>query len=308
MTVKEKRDIKRKLNLINHAKEIGNVKKACRYFGISRSTYYVWIERYEKDGEKGLINSKPCPENPKLRTPMYIEEKVIYLRKKYHFGPQRIYWYLKRFHQIQTSESSVYRILRRNGISRLPANTKKRSPGPHIKLYEKQTPGHHIQMDVKFLTFKNNEGKNIKRYQYTAIDDATRIRALKVYKRHNQDNAIDFVNYVINKFPFRIKMIRTDNGHEFQAKFHWHCIELGIEHVYIKPGSPNLNGKVERSHRTDKQEFYQLLDYTDDVDLKEKIKVWENFYNFNRPHKSHGGLTPYEVFRAKMNIEIQGQP
>ena len=43
-------------------------------------------------------------------------------------------------------------------------------------------------------------------------------------------------------------------------------------------------------------------------DLKEKIKVWENFYNFNRPHKSHGGLTPYEVFRAKMNIEIQGQP
>jgi transposase InsO family protein len=121
-------------------------------------------------------------------------------------------------------------------------------------------------------------------------------------------HAIDFVNYVINKFPFRIRMIRTDNGHEFQAKFHWHCIELGIEHVYIKPGSPNLNGKVERSHRTDKQEFYQLLDYTDDVDLKEKIKVWENFYTFIRPHKSHGGLTPYEVFRAKMNIEIQGQP
>lgn len=292
MTVKEKRDIKRKLNLINHAKEIGNVKKACRYFGISRSTYYVWVERYKKDGERGLINSKPCPENPKLRTPKYIEEKVIYLRKKYHFEPQRIYWYLKRFHQIQTSESSVYRILRRNGISRLPANTKRRSPGPHIKLYEKRTPGHHVQMDVKFLTFKNNEGKHFKRYQYTAIDDATRIRALKVYERNNQKNAIDFVNYVINKFPFRIKIIRTDNGHEFQAKFHWHCIDLGIEHVYIKPGSPNLNGKVERSHRTDKQEFYQLLDYKNDVDLQEKIKEWENFYNFNRPHNAHGGLTP----------------
>lgn len=253
MTVKEKRDIKRKLDLLNHAKRIGNVKKACRYFGISKTSYYVWLEKYNKDGEKGLINSKPCPENPTLRTPKYIEEKVIYHRKKYHFGPQRIYWYLKRFHQIQTSESSVCRILKRNGISHLPANTRRRSPGPHIRLYEKQTPAHHIQMDVKFLTFQNNDGKNIKRYQYTAIDDATRIQALKVYNRHNQDNAIDFVNYVIKKFPFRIKIIRTDNGHEFQAKFHWHCIELGIDHVYIKPGSPNLNGKVERSHLTDKQ-------------------------------------------------------
>jgi len=141
-------------------------------------------------------------------------------------------------------------------------------------------------MDVKFLTFKNNESKHIKRYQYTAIDDATRIRALKVYKKHNQDNAIDFVNYVINKFPCRIKMIRTDNGHEFQAKFHWHCIELGIEHVYIKPGSPNLNGKVERSHRTDKQEFYQLLDYTDDVDLKKKSKYGKTFITLT-DHTNH---------------------
>ena len=98
----------------------------------------------------------------------------------------------------------------------------------------------------------------------------TRIRALKVYSKHNQQNAIDFVNYVIKKFPFRIKMIRTDNGHKFQARFHWRCIDVGIEHVYIKPGSPNLNGKVERSHRTDKQEFYQLLEYTGDVDLNKK--------------------------------------
>jgi transposase InsO family protein len=307
MTTKTKRDIKRKLNVINYARKTGNVHKACRHYGVSKTIFYVWLARYKKDGEEGLINQKPCPENLKLRTSIEVEEKVIYLRKKYHFGPERIYWYLKRYLNIQTSESSVYRILKRNGISRLPKNTKRRSPGPKVKLYEKQTPGHHIQIDVKFLNFIDKEGKRIKRYQYTAIDDATRIRALKVYKRHNQENAIDFVDYVTLKFPFRIKMIRTDNGHEFQAKFHWYCMDKGIQHIYIKPGSPNLNGKVERSHRTDKQEFYQLLEYTDDVDLKEKIKEWENFYNFNRPHKSHGGLTPYEVFRAKMNIDIQSQ-
>ena len=51
-----------------------------------------------------------------------------------------------------------------------------------------------------------------------------------------------------------------------------------------------------------------LIDYTDGIDLKGKVNVWEIFYNFNRPHKSHGGLTPYEIFRAKINIDIQSQP
>ena len=121
----------------------------------------------------------------------------------------------------------------------------------HTKRYNKQVPGHHIQMDVKFLTFKVKRGEKIRRFQYTAIDDATRVRALKVYKRHTQANAIDFVNHIIEKFPFRIKEIRTDNEHEFQAKFHWHVEDQGIRHAYIKRATPQLNGKVERSHCSD---------------------------------------------------------
>ena len=57
----------------------------------------------------------------------------------------------------------------------------------------------------------------------------------------------------------------------FQAKFHWHVEDKGIRHVYIKPRSPQLNGKVERSHRTDQEEFYPLLNYIDDVDLNKKL-------------------------------------
>ena len=95
--------------------------------------------------------------------------------------------------------------------------------------------------------------------------------------------------------------IRTDGGHEFQAKFHWHVEDRGMKHVYIKPRSPQLNGKVERSHRTDHKEFYQLLTYTDDVDLKKKLEAWEQFYNLNRPHAAHDGKTPYEVLRSLLN-------
>jgi transposase InsO family protein len=96
---------------------------------------------------------------------------------------------------------------------------------------------------------------------------------LQIYKQQNQTNAITFVDYVIKKAPFRIKTTGTDRGHEFGAKFHWHVEDLGMEHHYIKVRTPQLNGKVERSHLTDHQEFYQLLTYKDDVDLTKKLNA-----------------------------------
>jgi transposase InsO family protein len=156
-----------------------------------------------------------------------------------------------------------------------------------------------VQIDVKINIFIR-DGKKIKRIQYTAIDDATRIRALKIYDKYTHANAIDFVDYVIKLFPFRINNIRTDNGHEFQAKFHWHVEDLGMKHSYIKPGTPQLNGKVERSHRTDRKEFYQLLEYTNDIDLNRKLKDWENFYNYHRPRGAHQGKTPYEKLKSSI--------
>lgn len=296
---KAKRDIRRKLRILDHVKKIGNIRKICRYFGVSRAIFYRWRDAYDQFGEEGLINKKPCPENRTLRMPVEVEEKILYIRKNYHLGPDRITFYLKRYHDITVSGSGVYRALKRHGYNRLPRNAKRRTV--QTVRYEKQVPGHHIQVDVKFLIFPQSNGTKIKRFQYTAIDDATRIRALKVYERHNQQNAIDFIDYVINKFPFRIQTVRTDNGHEFQSKFHWHVEDQGIRHVYIKPGTPRLNGKVERSHRTDKkEEFYQLLSYNGDVDLKEKLNEWEAFYNYQRPHGAFKGKTPYEILKEKM--------
>ena len=109
---------------------------------------------------------------------------------------------------------------------------------------------------------------------------------------------------VVNKFPLRISTIRTNNGHEFQSLFHWHVEDLGMGHTYIRVRTPRLNGKVERSHRTDEEEFYQLLTYTGDVDLNEKLEEWQNFYNYHRPHSALAGKTPYEVLREKLNLNI----
>ncbi len=147
-----------------------------------------------------------------------------------------------------------------------------------------------------------------KYYPYTAIDDCTRLRVLRIYDKNNQKTAIAFADYVIARFPFQVETIQTDNGAEFQSAFHWHVLDKGIRHRYIKPATPRLNGKVERSHRIDGEEFYRLLDgvMIDDTQLfNDKLAEWENFYNYHRPHGGLGGQTPYERLRQKTQTPVQ---
>jgi len=294
--VKEELAIRQKLLILEYAREVGNVVKACRYFEVPRSSFYQWKKAFDLNGKTGLVRKKPIAHHHPKQLQAEAIEKILHLRKTYNFGPQRITWYLERYHGITTSCSSVYRTLVRNGVNRLSKTVERRAI--HTRRYAKTVPGHHIQADVKILTLKASDGTCVRRYQYTAIDDATRVRALKIYTRHTQQNAIFFIDYVIDKFPFRIHTIRTDRGHEFQALFHWHVEDKGIKHVYIKPRTPQLNGKVERSHRTDKDDFYQLLTYTDDVDLNKKLAEWERFYNYDRPHGAFNGKTRYEALRS----------
>ncbi len=97
------------------------------------------------------------------------------------------------------------------------------------KLYEKQRPGHALQVDVKFIEPLGQTGRKKRYYQYTAID----------------------------------------NGKEFGQVFHWHLLGKGIGHIDIKPATPRLNGKVKRSHRIGSEDFYRLLEgqVIDDVNL-----------------------------------------
>src|SRR3954449_9797488 len=180
-----------------------------------------------------------------------------------------------------------------------------RTPTQRWKRYEKPLPGHRVQVDVKFLGPIGAKRK--KHYQFTAIDDCTRIRVLRIYDRNNQKTAIQFIDYVLEKLPFRVECIQTDNGAEFQGAFHWHVLDRGIGDVFIKPATPRLNGKVERSHRIDAEEFYRMLDgaVIDDAGVfNDKLKQWEDYYNFERPHGGLNGATPYERLRQK----TQAQP
>ena len=97
---------------------------------------------------------------------------------------------------------------------------------------------------------------------------------------------------MIEKFPFRIHTIWTDRGHEFQAKFHWHVADKGIRHVYIKPRTLQLDAKVERSLRTEKQGFYQLLTY------EEVMLIWKG----NSPNGRTSTATPVHTVRLPARL------
>jgi len=256
------------------------VARTCRHFGLSRQTFYKWRRRFAENGLAGLCDRPRAPHRSPRATPAEVVAKILYLRENYHFGAGRIADYLKRFHQLSIATSSVHRILERHGMSRLPANQKHRSHKQRWQRYEKPQPGHRLQVDVKFL--ERIPGTRRRFFQFTAIDDCTRIRVLKVYDRCNQTTAIQFIDEVRRRLPFRVLVVQTDNGAEFQSRFHWHLESLDIRHAYIRPRTPHLNGKVERSQRVDDQEFYQLLDrdgITDDIRLfNAKLREWEDYY------------------------------
>jgi Integrase core domain len=166
-----------------------------------------------------------------------------------------------------------------------------------------------LLMPRRFIQPLPSTPKAKKYYQYTAIDDCTRLRVLRAYPRCNQQTAIQFLDYVLQRLPFRVEVIQTDNGPEFGASFHWHVLDKGAGHVYIKPRTPRLNGKVERTHRIH-AEFYRLLDgvVVDNAKVfNDKLREWEDFYNYHRPHGGLGGQTPYERLKQRTQVVLEEQ-
>jgi transposase InsO family protein len=303
-TTIEDRQVRRRLAILRHAEEVtGNVAMTCRYYGISRQCFYVWQRRYDELGPEGLKDRSHRPKTSPNATHVDVVGKILYLRQTYHhFGPAKISMYLARYHDVTISPSGVWRILKRLDLNRLPASQRYKRLDRRWRRYEKQMPGH--QIDVKFIAPIAGAPKR-KHYQFTAIDDCTRLRVLRIYPRLNQKTAIQFADYVLEKLPFQVQQIQTDNGPEFGTSFHYHLLDKGVGHRYIKPRTPRLNGKVERSHRIDAEEFYRLLDgaVIDDAHVfNNKLQEWEDYYNFHRPHGALGGQTPYERLRQKTKI------
>lgn len=205
--------------------------------------------------------------------------RIVYLRSHYHFGPNRIAMYLERYHDITISPSGVWRILNKLGMSRLPASQRYKRHHDRYKRYEKQLPGQRVQVDVKFIQ-PIGGARRRKHYQFTAIDDCTRIRVLRAYPRCDQKTAIQFLDYLLERLPFQVQIIQTDNGAEFQGSFHWHVLDRGsVTSTSVRPPPPaQWEGREISPDR--REEFHRLLEgvVIDDTGLfDEKLQDWEDF-------------------------------
>lgn len=274
----------------------------CRYFGISRGTFYLWYHRYLSMGADGLRDKSSRPHKIKRWLPKEIRDTIIQLRLQRKYGPDRMEYYIRRKYNWFVSSQTIWRLYKEHGLNQLKYKKKwQRYP----QRYSKAIPGDRVQIDVKFIDKMAFSGK--KYYQFTAIDDCTRFRVMRIYDHNNASNAVDFVNQLQKSLPFAIKQVQTDNGSEFSESFSWHLEDLGITHRKTRVCSPEENGKVERSHRTDEQEFYGINRFVSIRHLKYLLRGWEKEYNTKRQHMALGGKTPSEYLDEKLKNHISMQ-
>jgi transposase InsO family protein len=187
---------------------------------------------------------------------------------------------------------TISRICDDLGLPR-PRRPKRRRPARQLKLFEKATPGESIQIDVKFVKVGG-----VRAYQYTALDDCTRLRVLRLYRRLHVLSSLDFLAEVVRAFPFGIRRIQTDHGAEFAFRFVLAVEHLGIRHRYIRPRCPEENGKVERSHRIDEEEFWSRYGFETFASAAAQLAGWERIYNEQRFSMALNGRTPAEKLAA----------
>ncbi len=209
---------------------------------------------------------------------------VLELRILRNLGARRIQTESFRLHQESLSLASIHKILINNQAMPIKKLRRKKQ----FKRYQRPIPGDRIQMD----TCKIAPGI----YQYTAVDDCSRWRVLEIYTRRTAENTLTFIDLLIEQFPFPIQRIQTDWGREFFAvKVQEKLKVLSIKFRPNKPASPHLNGKVERSQKTDLEEFYVTADLSNFEKLRDELNAWQFFYNWQRPHDSLKGKTPCQI-------------
>jgi transposase InsO family protein len=265
--------------------DLGNAGVVCRRCGISRPTLRKWLQRFKEEGLEGLESRSRRPlTSPARKVTEEHEAWVLQIRRDRKLGARRIQSELLRLHECRLSLATIHKILRKHQVKPL----QRRRSGRGTTRYSRPIPGERVQMDV----CKIAPGL----YQFTAIDDCTRYRVLGLYARRSAKQTLHFLERLLEEMPFPIQRIQTDRGREFFAtKVQERLMSWGIKFRPIRPASPHLNGKVERSQKTDLHEFYPTIDLKD-PELEDRLAEWQHYYNWQRSHGSLGGKTPMEKY------------
>ncbi len=276
--------IKSRLAIVNYATEHG-LKGAARRFGLDRKTVRAWRRRWQVSGVAGLI-----PRYPPIRARRIPDSTVTLIeqaRRDLQFGAVRTRIWLDRVHRVRVAAATIRRICHRLGYPPLGRKLQRRPR--QLTLFSQERPGDCVQVDVKEVKVAGT-----KCFQYTAIDDCTRYRILRLYPQKNQWTSHTFFTTLRTTLPFSIRKLQVDNGTEFPLAFALTVQQAGMRPRYIKPRCPEQNGKVERSHRVDEEEFWSCSTFDGFAPAAEALLAWERRYNHERFSMALNGLTPAE--------------
>jgi transposase InsO family protein len=156
-----------------------------------------------------------------------------------------------------------------------------------------ERPGALVQLDTKYVLLR----PGVTAYQFGAVDYFTRKRVVALAPQLTSAAARRFLEHLVARFPFPLAAIQTDNGPEFLGEFAVGARRLGLVHYYNRPHYPQGNGRIERSFKTDEEEFYQVEDLPADLrGLAHKLAAWNKTYETVRPHQALGYLTPQAFY------------
>ena len=307
--------LKYKESVVKYSYKYGVTKAAIVYCECKR-TIYRWRKRYD-----GSLNSlKDRSRRPHFHPNQHTKEELKLIRNYKANNKETglvVLWVKLRRAGYKRTIQGLYYAMRRLGIYKKPPSKKKEKQP--LEWITGTYPGDKVQIDVKYVPqecmTEELKDKNEKYYQYTAIDEFTRIRYTWFTNEHSTYMSSEFVKRVIKYFPFKIETIQTDNGFEFTNRLSWNTSarnrktmfestleDLGIKHKLIKPYTPKENGRVERSHRKDQERFYYKNMFYNLEDLRNKGKEWRKEYN-NFPMKPLGWLSPNEFLKRYKSQE-----
>nr|WP_164126200.1 IS481 family transposase [Sphingobacterium sp. xlx-73] len=283
-------EVKKRLGWVKLYESVGNAGIVCLRCGITRPTLRKWVKRFKESGIDGLSELSRKPYKIHHKITKEDEYRILELRTNRNLGHRSIASEMKRLYGVSISTATVHKILKKNNKQYLKL---KRYYRKRQIRYNRPVPGDRVQMDVCKIA------PGI--YQYTAIDDCSRFKVLQLFPRRTATNTLKFLDTVLEQMPFAIQRIQTDRGKEFFAySVQDRLMEWGIKFRPIKPGSPHLNGKVERTQRTDLDEFYSTVDIKD-PGLPNLLSQWQFYYNWLRSQSSLKGRTPIKVINVLSN-------
>ena len=279
-----------------------NAEATCRHFGISKSVFYRWFNRFNKGNLKTLEFDTKTRRPANVRKPNvapYILQRIYDIRNQdIEKSKYEIQEDLRR-EGISIGQSAIQRVINSHSeLSNIQHKKRLRKHKNHaiarikaaIELREKNV-GSLVQVDTKYFYVLGR-----KFYIFSAIDCKSRYGFIYCYRSISSASGKDFIRRAREYFPFEIQAINTDNGSEYLLEFHKEIESWGIPHYFTNPHCPKQNGRVERFHQTAEYEYFNYqYDLLDDIDMiNQHCMLFNTKYNTKRYHRSLSYKTPEE--------------